>query len=144
MPILNYRTSIAASQTVGEMQAMLAKHGATTVAASYDNGIVVGLSFRLMTPHGWRDFTLPVDVDAIERVLKRQKVAPKLRSREQAERVAWRIAKDWLAAQLAILQSQMVSFDQIMLPFMHVDGSKTLYQAYEERESALALTTGGE
>jgi hypothetical protein len=54
------------------------------------------------------------------------------------ERVAWRIAKDWLEAQLAILQSEMVSIDQVMLPYLHVDGDKTLYQAYAERENALA------
>jgi hypothetical protein len=38
-----------------------------------------------------------------------------------------------------------VSFDQVMLPYMHVaDGTQTLYQAYEQRESALALTAGDE
>jgi hypothetical protein len=142
MPILNYTTTVAPARTVSQMQEALAKHGATTIAARYDEGSAIGLSFTLMTVYGWRDFTLPVDVNAVHKVMVRQKVAPKLRTREQAERVAWRIAKDWLEAQLAIVQSQMVSFDQVMLPYMNVEGTKTLYQAYEERESALALTAG--
>lgn len=143
MPILNYTTSIASGKTISEMQARLAKHGAATIAVRYVDGAAAGLTFDLMTIYGWKAFTLPVDIEAIYRVLLKQKVQPKYRTREQAERVAWRIAKDWLEAQLAIVESQMVSFDQVMLPYMHTgDGSKTLYQAYEERESALALTTG--
>jgi hypothetical protein len=144
MPILNYTTTVASSRTVSQMQETLAKAGATTIAARYNEGKAVGLSFTLMTVYGWRDFTLPVDTEAVYRVLVRQRVAPRLKTRDQAERVAWRIAKDWLEAQLAIVESQMVSFDQVMLPYMHVEGPKTLYQAYEERESALALTTGEE
>jgi hypothetical protein len=146
MPILNYTTTVPASRTVSQMQEVLAKAGAATIAARYDEGKAIGLSFTLMTVYGWRDFTLPVDTDAVYRVMARDRsgVPPRLKTREQAERVAWRIAKDWLEAQLAIVESQMVSFDQVMLPYMHVDGTKTLYQAYEERESALALTTGPE
>jgi hypothetical protein len=143
VPILNYTTTVAASRTINQMQDMLAKAGARTITAEYnENGLLTGMSFALQTPYGWRDFTLPVDVSAVHQVLGQQHVASSLQTRPHAERVAWRIAKDWLEAQLAIVESQMVSFDQVMLPYMHVDGPKTLYQAYEERESALALTAG--
>ena len=143
MPILNYTTSVAASRTVSQMQEALAKAGATTIAARYDEGREIGLSFTLMTVYGWRDFTLPVDTDAVWKVIGRQRgIPPRLRNREQAERVAWRIAKDWLEAQLAIVESQMVSFDQVMLPYMHVDETRTLYQAYEQKQTTLELMTG--
>lgn len=142
MPILNYTTTVAAAKTVSQVQTLLAKHGAGTIAVRYEDGRAAGVTFDLETPHGRRAFTLPVDVEAIYQVLVKQRVQPKYRSLDQAERIAWRIAKDWLEAQLAIIESQMVSLTQVMLPYLHVDGAKTLYQAYEERESALALTSG--
>ena len=38
MTVLNYTTKIAASKTVGEIQAMLAKHGASRIATDYHDG----------------------------------------------------------------------------------------------------------
>lgn len=145
MAVLNYTTTIAASKTVAEMQAMLAKAGAARVAVAYEDGSAVAVTFELRTPHGDRVFTLPVDVDAMHRLLARQRRSnTKVKdTREQAERVAWRVMKDWLAAQLAIVETQMVALDQVMLPYLHVDGDRTLYAAYKARESAaLALPVG--
>lgn len=147
MATLNYTTSIAASKTVGEMQALLARHGASRIAVDYDGGAPCALSFLLDTPHGPRHFTLPVDVDAMHRLLQRQDREGKLRSgskatrssREQAERVAWRVMKDWLAAQLALVETEMAGLDQVMLPYLHVDGDRTLYAAYKDREAVAAL-----
>lgn len=55
-------------------------------------------------------------------------------TRAQAERVAWRVIKDWIAAQLAIVETQMVELDQVMLPYLHVDGDRTLYESYRDQE----------
>ena len=142
MGTLNYSTMIAASKTVSEMQAMLARHGASAVQVEYDDGRAVGLAFSLTTIHGPRHFSLPVDVPAMQRLLIRQDKAGQLRSgrkdqrtsMEQAERVAWRVMKDWLAAQLALVESQMASLDQVMLSYVHVQPGLTLYQAYSDRE----------
>ena len=147
MAALNYTTSIAASKTLGEMQALLANHGANRIAVDYEDKVPTGLSFFLMTAHGARGFTLPVNVDAMHRLLISQERAGKLRSgskatrtsREQAERVAWRVMKDWLAAQLALVETDMAGMDQVMLPYLHVNDTQTLYAAFAEREQSLAL-----
>lgn len=148
MGTLNYSTTVAASKTVAEMQAMLAKHGASRISVDYDGGAPSALAFVLVTPHGPRHFTLPVNIDAMQRLLVQQEREGKLKSgrrdvrtsREQAERVAWRVMKDWLAAQLALVETAMAGLDQVMLPYLHVDGEKTLYAAYRDRESAAALS----
>ena len=147
MATLNYTTSIGASRTVGEMQTLLARHGASRIAVTYQDQKPVGLSFQLETPHGGREFTLPVNVDAMHRLLVQQDnegllksgTKAKRSSREQAERVAWRVMKDWLAAQLALVETEMVGLDQVMLPYLHVDGDRTLYATYKEREQAVAM-----
>ena len=147
MTVLNYTTTISAEKTIGEMQRLLAQHGAARVALDYENGHAVGLTFELATPHGQRTFSLPVDVDAMSRLLVERSNAGKLRSgskaqhhsREQAERTAWRVMKDWLSAQLTLVSTRMASLDQVMLPYLHVDGERTLYAAYRQQEQLLEL-----
>ena len=70
-------------------------------------------------------------------VLERHKSDPKRKDRskidtspEQAERVAWRIVKDWLTAQLAILETEMVDVGQVFLPYFVGRNGQTLYEAY--------------
>lgn len=154
MAVLNYTTQIAANKTVGEMQAALAQAGAGRISVDYEGAAPNALSFMLATPHGPRHFTLPVNVDAMHRLLMAQDKAGKLRggtkanrsSREQAERVAWRVMKDWLLAQLALVETEMAGLDQVMLPYLQIDDSgRTLYASYRETESAatLALESAG-
>ena len=149
MGTLNYTTQIAASKTVGEMQTLLAKHGAQRIAVDYEDGQPSALSFFLTTPHGPRAFTLPVNVDAMHRLLTHQSRNRQLSglsravatSRAQAERVAWRVMKDWLAAQLALVETEMAGLDQVMLPYLHTDDGRTLYAAYKDHETN-AITVG--
>lgn len=152
---MNYTTKIPAAQTAGECQQILARSGASSVAVHYEDGQPSGLSFRLRTPHGDRNFTLPVDAAAMQAALlkaKRDGLFASLKghaahdqwiSREHAERVAWRVVKDWLEANLALIAAQMATLTEVMLPYIHVDEERTLWQAYREREKALALEAGG-
>lgn len=134
MAVLNYTTTVDSARTVGEMQQMLAEHGARTVHAEYDAGKAVALAFTIDTPHGIRSFTLPMDPVPVLELLKRTPVkghraAPTI---EQAERVAWRILKDWLEAQLALIETAMVTLDQVLLPWMHTDEvGTTVYALYQ-------------
>ena len=97
---VNYTTQISAAQTVAEMQTLLAAHGARRISVDYDtSGVPSALDFVLATPHGQRGFSLPVDVNRMERLLVIEDQAGRLKSgskaartsRAQAERVAWRV-----------------------------------------------------
>ncbi|MHC1695634.1 MAG: hypothetical protein AB9835_10285 [Eubacteriales bacterium] len=132
MPLLNYTTKIDVFTTLGEIQSQLVKHGAKKILQEYnDDGDLYALSFSINTPYGKRGIKLPANVDAVQRVLEQQK---KRSDREHAERVAWRILKDWIEAQMAILESQMVQFDQIFFPYITNDEGKTLYEAYRNSQ----------
>jgi hypothetical protein len=148
MPPLNYTTSVPAARTIGEMQTLLARAGADAVAVRYDGkGGAVGLTFTLPGPsrNGTRAFSLPVDVAAVHKLLLTREAEGAFRasrkgrgsfsSPEHAQRVAWRVAKDWLEAQLAIIEAQMATLEQVMFPYMH-DGEITLYQRYLENTAA--------
>jgi hypothetical protein len=148
MPTLNYTTAIPAARTIGEMQTLLARSGADAVAIRYENGGAVGLTFTLRDLHGQRAFTLPVDVAAVHKLLLAQEAEGAFRasrkgkgsysSPEHAQRVAWRVAKDWLEAQLAIIEAHMATLEQVMFPYMH-DGEITLYERYLENSATPAL-----
>ena len=128
MPLLNYTTTISADKTVAEIQKKLASHGATAILCEYDNGRVKALSFRVETPHGILPFRLPVDYGAVLQVLNRDSKVPRyLQTEEQAVKVCWRILKDWVEAQLAIFETEMVTLEQVFLPYLIIDEGRTLY-----------------
>ena len=99
-----------------------------------DQGRLSALTFLIDTPQGPRGIRLPANVDAVSKVLTRQKVKC---DRDQAERVAWRIVKDWVEAQMAILESEMVQMDEIFLPYMVNDKGQTFFAAYRENRLRL-------
>lgn len=135
MPLLNYTTKVNVYTTLGEIQGQLVAHGAKKIVQDYDeDGHIAALSFLIDTPAGPRGIRLPANVDAVHAVLTRQKVKC---DRDQAERVAWRIVKDWVEAQMAILESEMVQMDEKFLPYMVDKSGQTLFQAYRNNQLML-------
>lgn len=138
MPLLNYTTTVAADRTIAQVQKMLATAGARRVMTEYDvDGHAVGVAFTARTGHGDRSFMLPVDANAVLNVLRADGVPARFATTEHAYRVAWRIVKDWLAAQLAIIATEMVTLDQVMLPYMAGPDGRTMWERYEEGQLAL-------
>lgn len=132
MPLLNYTTTVPASRTIGQVQALLVEAGARAVATEYDEvGRAVGMRFTLLTTASLM-FTLPVRISGVLAALKRDRVESRYQTAEHAERVAWRILKDWVEAQLAIIKAGMASLDEVMLPYMIVDGG-TVYEQYRQQ-----------
>ncbi|WP_303678234.1 hypothetical protein [Dehalococcoides mccartyi] len=132
--LLNYTTEVSATRTIGEIQLVLAEHKASAILTEYDdNGRVQAISFKIRTPAGEIPFVLPVNVDAVYNLLLQQRVRSVTGKQaqelvyKQAERVAWRILKDWVEAQMAIIDTQMVTITQVFMPYMLVDGHLTLY-----------------
>lgn len=143
MPLLNYTTTVPVSRTVGQVTELLVKAGARSIMSDYaEGGIPVGVMFALQTMDGMRAFKLPVHTDRVMKVMRQDKgTPPRYKTPEQAERVAWRILKDWLEAQLAIVQTEMVSFDEVMLPYMRSLDGRTMYEMYLEGQLP-ALASG--
>lgn len=135
MPLLNYTTTVPVGRTAAKVQELLAKAGARQIGFTYDEGGPVGVAFALGVTTGYRSFELPVDTEKVLAVLKRDRsTPPRYSTPEQAARVAWRIVKDWLEAQLAIIATEMVTLEQVMLPYMRGIEGKTLYELYRENQ----------
>lgn len=142
MPLLNYTTSIAPQKTVMEIQQALAKAGASSIMADYDtDGNVVALSFRLKADGQDIAFKLPTAWRPVLETLKRQNVNRSLQTPEQALRVAWRITKHWVDAQLAIIETRMVTTAQVFLPYAITKDGSTVYE-YIAQNQGLLLGAG--
>lgn len=145
MPLLNYTTTVTVEKAVSLIQAKLVKAGARGVASSYDdNGVLVGMSFVIRTPYGEQAYSLPANIERVRAVLLRQKVQPRYRTVDHAARVAWKILHDWMTAQLALIETETVGLDQVMLPYAHTDSQgTTVYQRFVEQRSAAAAIESG-
>jgi hypothetical protein len=134
MALLNYTTQIPTDKTVMEIQRILAAAGATAVATEFKSGIVSALSFRIATPFGLTTYEMPCDIPSVLRILEKQakagKVPRRLVNEEQAARIGWRIIKDWIEAQIALVQTQMVTLDQVFLPYARTSSGETVYGRY--------------
>lgn len=140
MPILNYTTTIAATKTVGEIQAMLGKAGATRIMMDLEKGEPTALVFELAA----KPFRMPCRWEQVYKVIMRDdKIPARLSTHEQAKRIAWRIIKDWTEAQLALIQTGMVSAEEVFLPYQIVGSSgETVWDVYVRSDRMLPLQEG--
>ena len=136
MPILDYSTKVPVARTVSEIQQKLAKAKAEAILTEYENdGTVSAISFRIRTEFGLLTFRLPANIQRVYQVVVRDGAIPRSqRTREQAARIAWRIVKDWLEAQLAMVQAGLTDLEQVFLPYVQNSSGQTLYELMREQK----------
>ena len=131
VPLLKYTTKIPAEQTAAEIMSVLVKNGASDILTHYGpGGMATGLKWRMETANGPMGFSLPINTDAVFQILTRDRVMrtnPAARM-QQANRTAWRIIKEWIPAQMALIETAMVTVEEVFLPYM-LTGRQTLYRA---------------
>lgn len=141
MAILNYTTSIDAFKTVSEIEYILMKHGAKSIMKQYESESITGLAFLIDTGQQQIPIRLPAKIDACWEILKKEKREnPRKQikdTRDQAERVAWRILKDWIEAQMALMDINMAQFEEIFLPYIETNTGQTVFERLEERHFLL-------
>lgn len=137
MAIKNYTSGVSPFTSISDIQAALATHGASKIMIDYTDGKPTAVSFALPdAQRGFQGFMLPAAVDGTLRVFKAQGLRE---DREQAERTAWKNIRDWVLAQIALVEACDVPIDQVFLPYLTDGTGKTLYDAY----SAGKLLLGG-
>lgn len=140
MAIKNYTTSIDVYKSLGEIQGALAMHGARKIMVDYDDkGQPVGVAFGIETPEGPRAFLLPANVQGVRAVFARQKVKDQ---NGQAERTAWRNVRDWVMAQMAIIEAGQVEMEEVFMPYLTNKNGKTLFQVYKSGQLAIGSGEG--
>lgn len=132
MPLLNYTTKIEVEKTISEIHRMLSSHGVVKIMTDYESGVISSLSFGISVNDNVVGFRLPCDWRPVLEVMKKDKKVPRrMCDQVQAVRVAWRIVKDWVEAQMAMVDTRMVRTEEVFLPYAF-DGKRTLYEKMAE------------
>lgn len=82
------------------------------------------------------------EMHVLQVLIEQKKMHPKAgikATKDQANRVAWRILKDWIEVQMALLDIGMVQFEEIFLSYIETAGGKTIYEKLEEKHFLLEL-----
>jgi hypothetical protein len=156
MPIKNYTTGVSEDKTVGEIMGLLAGKGARTIQILYDEkGRPTGVSFILLIDNWPVPFKLPCNFEGVFNSLAagykdhfaRSRFKNNPESMAQSRRIAWRIIKDWVAAQMALIEAEQASLAQVFLPYAVVNespsGAITMYDKFLESISNQKRLTSG-
>jgi len=128
MAIKNYTTSVPAYRSIDEIQKSLLNHGAIGMTMLYEKGTgrISALQFLLEIKDNKVPFALPVNWRLFQEVLKQQEIK-KWVDEDFCYKVAWRNIRDWVLAQMALYETQMVELPQVFLPFATDQKGETLY-----------------
>ena len=131
MAIANYTTQIKAEKSIMEIQQCLVEHGATKIVIDYIDQQPQQLTFCLEMNGNLVAFSLPANYTGVLKTLNSTSKVPKrLRNKEQAIKVSWRILKDWVRAQMAIVDAQLAEMPEIFLPYAVTENGNTLYSEF--------------
>jgi len=138
----NYSTTVPAMVSVGQIQQILLSFGAKNIMLKADEKrkSVIGISFTYEVQGKTIPFKLPADIEKVQQYLYREYMSHTKRPRktesdfyEEAERVTWRINKDWIhSSYVSVLETEQVPPLALLMGLMMLDSKTTLYQAVEQ------------
>lgn len=152
MGLKNYSTKIPANKTISEIEESLLQHGATDLWKSYGaNKEILSLAFAVPTEHGKIPFKLIINIEAVRQIIREQHQKGDARAIsnaqaqdiEQARNVGWRILKDWIDAQMALVEVKMRKIEQVFLADIwdsHTE--KTFFEVLEDKNFPGLLMVG--
>lgn len=130
MPLKNYTTTIKATKTVGEIQSLLSEVGARKIMVDYDDDRdPISISFCIQgSTKVPMYFSLTANWQGILRVLQRErKLASTKMTKETAMKVAWRTLQDFIEAQIAFVEAEMATPEQVFIGNLLLKDNKTVF-----------------
>lgn len=132
-----YTTDVPADRSVAEIQKMLSSRGASGILLEYEKGTgrIERVAFRMRMGEREIAFRLPLRWRDVQQVLSHDvTIESRYRSRAQKDedycyRVAWRILREWVDAQMAMVDLGMVKVQEVFLPYAIMRDDRTLFEA---------------
>ena len=140
--IKNYTTDIPVERTVAEIQKILSENGASAIAIEYHDGAITDIFFKVKRNGQELPFRLPAKVDGVYQALWDGKEEWEYSRygtgwRQQAERIAWRICKTWLEAQITLINLEQAKLEEVFLPYLVMAEGKSLFETMEQNRFLL-------
>lgn len=100
-----------------------------------DDGKINGVAFTMEVKGQIIAFKLPARYENVERILyanRRSTWKPLSQAqKDQAYKTAWANIRDWLEAQMALIETEMVKPEEVFLPYATDAGGQTLFERFE-------------
>jgi hypothetical protein len=119
----NYTSEVPAITSMGHIEKYLVEAGATDISKKYVDGICSAITFRMMINNFPVFFKLPAKVDACFEAMWKEVSRPrpdtKAKIKQQAERTAWKIVRDWVEIQISMIRLNQAEAMEIFLPYAY-------------------------
>lgn len=126
------------------IQKCLAAHGAQRMIFDYDQqGKIRSLSFGLQIDGVMLGFKLPARLENVSRVMYGCLLCDLgggvigEKKRDQVYKTAWANIRDWIVAQMAMIDTEMVKFQEVFLPYIIDKNEETLFEKMESKNFLL-------
>ena len=139
--IKNYTTTVDAFRTISEIEQILVENGATGIAKDYKDGKIVALYFRIIHNDKTLPFRLPAKIKEAFTALYGDKKYDlwdqeknnrrKSEDYAQAERVAWRVAKTWIEAQITFVNLDQAKLAEVFFSYF-MYGNQTMFEHMDQ------------
>lgn len=127
----NYTSLSSLPNIFNAIEKTLATHGAKQVTRDYNSdGRIVSISFVVTTIRGDIGIRLPARFDRVEKIFEEQGIRFKP---EQPYRTAWATIRDWVDAQMALIDWEMVKPEEVFLPYAIAQDGRTYFEVVEDK-----------
>lgn len=127
--------------TFDKIQKILSTHGARKISYEYDiHGKVIGLTFEIVINNNPASIKLPARLENVSMIMFREVLSEISESkRDQVYRTAWANIRDWIDAQMAMIDTNMVVIEEIFMPYLYDPNSNITYFEHVKANPKLLL-----
>ncbi len=125
-----YTTSVPGEKSISEIEQLLLEFGAENFIKKAEKCRFTGIMFTFPVNDKQLPFKLPANIEKVQTWLYREhmKKVPKSKKTiedfgQAAYNVAWRIIKEWVHAQISIIATEMVTAEEVFMPYLVLDCS---------------------
>ena len=141
--VKNRTSQVPIEKSIADIEKRLVSIGAKNINKQYDeDGLLVGIVFLVLINSETHAFKLEAKVDDIEAVMREQVSRPRPgtyeKIKDQANRTAWKLLKDWIDIQALMILFNQRSVLQTFLPDHYdVENTTTFFQRIEKSGTKL-------
>lgn len=134
-PLKNYSARLT-TKPLETIQEQLSYH-ASSVQFHYRDGQAIALNFSMQINGHEISFRLPARIREVEIRLYGKDTKLNNIQKKQAYVTAWANIRDWVSAQIAMIDTGMVKAEEVFLPYLLNASNLTLFESMEKQQFLL-------
>lgn len=135
--IKNYTSRDTVLKSLSSIQQLLANKKAEKIMVDYKDGQPIAITFTIQSSQGLIPIRLPARIEGVAKIMY-SKNMNQLDAKEldQVKRTSWKNIHDWVDAQLALVETDMVKIEEVFLPYVMM-GKQTVFEHFQQNNLGL-------